>query len=101
MTTVTQDTANAILLLSGNNSYAGGTTIKAGTLDIGTNATAAGVGGIFIGNSSGSSTATLKVHNNLTFANALTVQRQWWHEVHRLDDKFGYPHLLRRRHAER
>ena len=74
VTTVTQDTANAILLLSGNNSYAGGTTIKAGTLDIGTNATAAGVGGIFIGNSSGSSTATLKVHNNLTFANAITVQ---------------------------
>jgi autotransporter-associated beta strand protein len=74
VTTVTQDTANAILLLSGNNSYAGGTTIKQGTLALGNSATAAGVGGIFIGNSSGSSNATLRVGNNQTFANAITVQ---------------------------
>ena len=44
------------LFLSSSNTYSGGTTIKAGTLDIGTSATAGGAGGIFIGDSSGSST---------------------------------------------
>jgi fibronectin-binding autotransporter adhesin len=62
------------LTLSGTSAYSGGTTVKAGTLVLGANAAAAGSGGIFLGDSSGSSNATLQVSNNISFANAITVQ---------------------------
>ena len=63
------------LFLSNSNTYCGGTTIKAGTLDIESSATRAGAGDILLGDSSRQfSGATLQVHNNLTFANAITVQ---------------------------
>ena len=62
------------LTLSGANTFTGGLTIKAGTVQLDTSATAAGTGTITIGDSSGSADARLSVlGNGITFANPITV----------------------------
>ena len=70
--TVTLNNAAAVLTLSGNNTYAGGTTLTTGTLVL-AHDSAAGTAGITI---SGSSNATLQINslntivNNIVFSNS-------------------------------
>jgi autotransporter-associated beta strand protein len=75
VTGVIQNSATSELKLSGNNSsYAGGVTIKAGTVQLSTSANAAGTGTITIGDTSGSANATLKfMGGTVTVANPITV----------------------------
>ena len=56
-----------------NTGWSGGITIKSGTVSQGTNAASLGTGTITLGDSSGSSNATLMSASALTFANAITV----------------------------
>ncbi|HNX68287.1 MAG TPA: autotransporter domain-containing protein [Candidatus Omnitrophota bacterium] len=60
-------------VLSGNNTYGGGTTIKAGTLSGTTNAAAFGTGTITVGDSAGANNATLNGGLAGTFANAISI----------------------------
>ena len=60
------------LTLSGNNTFDGGLTIKAGTVQLQTSANAAGTGTITLGDTSGSAAATLQ-GTGLTFANPIVL----------------------------
>jgi fibronectin-binding autotransporter adhesin len=59
--------------LSGANTYAGGTTIKAGTILAGNNA-ALGTGAALLGDTTGTSAASLLTNGAFTIANNITVQ---------------------------
>ncbi len=63
------------LVLGGNNTYDGGTYIDDGTLTL-AHANAAGTGGIYIGQDSGSFAATLNLGAAVTVANNLTVRTE-------------------------
>jgi hypothetical protein len=56
-----------------NTGWSGGITIKSGTVSQGTNAASLGTGMITLGDSSGSSNATLMIATALTVANPITV----------------------------
>ena len=56
-----------------NTGWSGGITIKSGTVSQGTNAASLGTGTITLGDSSGSSNATLMIASALTVANPITV----------------------------
>ncbi|QWC96421.1 filamentous hemagglutinin N-terminal domain-containing protein, partial [Polynucleobacter paneuropaeus] len=61
-------------ILSGTNTYTGGTTISAGTLVASTSASALGSGAVTLGASSGNTSATLQVATTgLTYSNAIVL----------------------------
>ena len=61
-------------ILSGTNTYSGGTTISAGTLIASTSSSALGSSAVTLGDSSGSANATLQVATTgLTFSNAIVL----------------------------
>ena len=72
VTGVVENSANAALTLSGNNTFTTGTTIKSGTLIGITSANAFGTGTITLGDTSGSASATLQ-GDLRTFANAIVL----------------------------
>ncbi len=73
VTGITQNSTTSGLTLSGNNTgYTGITTIKAGTLTL-TNNSSGGTGTITLGDSSGNSSATLKLASLGTYANNIIV----------------------------
>lgn len=63
------------LILGGANSYDNGTYIDNGTLTL-NNAAAAGTGGIYIGQDTGSYSATLNIASAITVANNITVRTE-------------------------
>ncbi len=68
------NTAAGTLILSGVNTYTGGSTIQAGTIQVQTSASALGTGTTTIGHTSGSNSATLiGAGANLTYANPISV----------------------------
>jgi fibronectin-binding autotransporter adhesin len=71
--TLVKDTSTSTLTLSGASNFSGGTTVKAGTLAIATNAAAAGTGGIQLGDTTGSAAVTLRIDNSISPTNALTI----------------------------
>lgn len=63
------------LILGGNNAYDGGTYIDAGTLTL-NHANAAGTGGIYIGQDSGTLAATLNIGAEITVGNNVTIRTE-------------------------
>ncbi|HOO21993.1 MAG TPA: autotransporter-associated beta strand repeat-containing protein, partial [Kiritimatiellia bacterium] len=63
------------LILGGNNAYDGGTYIDAGTLTL-NHADAAGTGGIYIGQDSGTLAATLNIGAEVTVGNNVTIRTE-------------------------
>jgi autotransporter-associated beta strand protein len=74
VTGVTQNSTTSGLTLSGVNTYAGGTNILAGTVTATTSASALGTNLVTLGNTTGSSAASLLVGTSgLTFANPIVL----------------------------
>ncbi len=62
------------LALGGNNTFSGGINLNEGTLLVQTSANALGTGTLNIGNTTGSTNATLSLSQTLNFANAINVR---------------------------